>query len=47
MTPKEKERGEALFETEKIHYTRVGNKYHDFWVVDPETKRVYLMRFEQ
>ena len=47
MTPDDKERGERLFETETIQYTKVRNEYHDFWVVDPETHTVYLMRFEQ
>ena len=47
MTEVEKDHGERLFETQSIKYTKVGNKYHDFWVVDPETNYVYLMRFEQ
>ena len=47
MTVDEKAKGERLFETQTIKYTRVGNKYHDFWVEDPETNTVYLMRFEQ
>lgn len=47
MKTEDKDRGEALFQTEKVNYTRVGNKYHDFWVVDPKTNTVYLMRFDQ
>lgn len=47
MTPEENAKGQKLFGTEKITYTKVGKKYHDFWVVDPETGTVYLMRFDQ
>ena len=47
MTAEEKEKGMALFKTERINYTKVADKYHDFWVVCPDTRRVYLMRFDQ
>lgn len=47
MKPEEKEKGERLFRTERIHYTKVGEQYHDFWVVCPDTSAVYKMRFEQ